>query len=135
MRSKKLIYILIALVILVLLNKFYFSKKSESTFNDEFLKIDTSQITQIVIRPKIENGKEITDFDSRDDVVSSLALQGNKIVVAGYTYIPGLSFYADFALARYTTAGALDGSFGENGKLKKICNGTKLFFVIMVLRN
>ena len=36
--------------------------------------------------------------------------------MAGYTYNPVNGTY-DFALARYTADGALDSSFGENGKV------------------
>jgi hypothetical protein len=54
-----MVIILALLAVLVLINKFYLSKKSESTFNDEFLKLDTSAVVQISIFPKAENGKEI----------------------------------------------------------------------------
>ena len=54
-----LIIILVVLAGLVALNKFYFSKKSEKTFNDEFVSIDTSMVNEIYIYPKAENRKEI----------------------------------------------------------------------------
>ena len=36
----------------------YSSKKNENTFRDEFVKIDTSAVTQILIYPKADKGKE-----------------------------------------------------------------------------
>jgi hypothetical protein len=54
-----LLIILVILGGLTLLNKFYFSKKSESTFDASFVKIDSSAVTQIFIYPKAEKGKEI----------------------------------------------------------------------------
>lgn len=67
-------------------------------------------------------GKLITDFDAHNDVAYTLALQNDgKILVAGSTGInqPGTGFQNDLALARYSTAGALDISFGagSNGKV------------------
>jgi hypothetical protein len=61
------------------------------------------------------NGKVKTDFNNSYDVATSLVLQGNKIMLGGYT---GDSFYGpfDFALARYAADGKLDSSFGEGGK-------------------
>ena len=60
-------------------------------------------------------GKVTTDFGSSDDSGWSVALQSDgKIVVAGYSY-NGSKF--DFALVRYTAAGALDASFGNGGKV------------------
>jgi len=59
LKTSTLIIILVVLAGIVLLNKFYFSKKSESTFTDEFVKIDSSRITQVLIYPKVEKGKEI----------------------------------------------------------------------------
>ncbi|TKK68951.1 T9SS type A sorting domain-containing protein [Ilyomonas limi] len=60
-----------------------------------------------------KNGKVTTDFNSSEDHANTMALQGNKILVGGYS----LGGSADFALARYTTDGVLDSSFGENGKV------------------
>src|SRR5271163_3177326 len=54
-----LLIILVILGGLALLNKYYFSKKSESTFDASFVKIDSSAVTQIFIYPKAEKGKEI----------------------------------------------------------------------------
>src|SRR5271154_5182922 len=57
--TKTLIIILVILGGLAALNKFYLSKKGESTFDASFVKIDTSAVTQILIYPKAEKGKEI----------------------------------------------------------------------------
>jgi len=57
--STTLVIILVVLIGFVALNKFYFSKKSESTFNEEFVSIDTSMVSEILIYPKAEQGKEI----------------------------------------------------------------------------
>jgi uncharacterized delta-60 repeat protein len=63
-----------------------------------------------------KNGKVTTDFDNNIDRASSIALRGDKIIVTGSTY-NALTYYGDFALARYTADGALDSSFGINGKV------------------
>jgi uncharacterized delta-60 repeat protein len=60
------------------------------------------------------DGIAITDFFGDDDRASSMKLQSDgKIVVAGYSY--DLDLAVNFALARYTTAGALDTSFDSDG--------------------
>src|SRR4051794_2873859 len=46
--------------------------------------------------------------------VTSAAFQGDKIVVAGYTYNSS-TLTGDFALARYSADGKPDSSFGVNG--------------------
>ncbi len=61
------------------------------------------------------NGKVITDFNNSDDRAASIALQGDKIIVAGTTYNFITNY--NFALARYTADGVLDSSFGDNGKV------------------
>jgi uncharacterized delta-60 repeat protein len=61
-------------------------------------------------------GKVTTDFGSFDDLGLSVAVQADgKIVVAGYSSIA--SNTEGFALARYTTGGALDTRFGTGGKV------------------
>jgi uncharacterized delta-60 repeat protein len=60
-------------------------------------------------------GKVTTSFGSVDDGAFAVALQTDgKIVVAGRSH-NGSNY--DFALARYTSAGALDLSFGSGGKV------------------
>jgi len=105
MRSKKLIYIVVILGLLVLLNKFYFSKKSESTFNDEFLKIDTSQVTQIIIRPKVENGKELTLTKE----TTGWSLQKDKVKVIADTAAIR-NFLGNFAEIKSTSLASSDKS-------------------------
>ena len=60
-------------------------------------------------------GKVTTDFGSNNDQAESIALQfDGKIVVAGHA---GEYPNQDFALARYTSNGALDSTFGVGGKV------------------
>jgi uncharacterized delta-60 repeat protein len=60
-------------------------------------------------------GKVVTDFGSGTDSANALAIQSNgKIVAAGYAVV---SSKLDFALARYTSTGALDPTFGTGGKV------------------
>jgi uncharacterized delta-60 repeat protein len=61
------------------------------------------------------DGKQTTVLGPDFDVISDLAIQADgKIVVAGVSY-NSLSV-AELAVARYTTAGALDNTFGTGGK-------------------
>lgn len=59
LNTKTLIIALVVLGAIVLINKLYLSKKSESTFRAEFVKIDTSLVNKILIYPRAEQGKEI----------------------------------------------------------------------------
>ena len=60
-------------------------------------------------------GKVTTDFGSGEDRPYAIAVQPDgKIVVAGYAYNGSDN---DFALARYTSLGALDTSFDSDGKV------------------
>jgi uncharacterized delta-60 repeat protein len=67
------------------------------------------------------SGRVVTDFgnvaDPTDDRVTSMALAGSKIVVAGSTHPAGNLSKRDLALARYNRDGSLDGSFGDGGKV------------------
>ena len=59
-------------------------------------------------------GRVTTAMGSSHDQATSLAIQSDgKIVVAGYAW-NGSNY--DFAVARYTAAGALDTTFGTSGK-------------------
>ena len=62
------------------------------------------------------DGKVTTDFASgNEDTANAVAIQSDgKIVVAGFT---DDGSDQDFALARYTTAGALDTAFSTDGKV------------------
>jgi uncharacterized delta-60 repeat protein len=68
------------------------------------------------------NGFVVTDFSGFDDVINAIAIQKDgKIVVAGTT--TSSTGYSDFALARYTTKGVLDNTFGNHGKVITDING------------
>ena len=61
------------------------------------------------------DGKVTTDFTSAVDYASGVAIQGDdKIVAVGASGIVGSN--PKFAIARYTTAGALDTTFSGDGK-------------------
>lgn len=61
-------------------------------------------------------GIRTTSLGAGDDEINGMAIAGNgKIVVAGQTVV---NLDNQFALARYTTAGALDTSFGSGGIVK-----------------
>jgi uncharacterized delta-60 repeat protein len=58
-------------------------------------------------------GKITTDIAGADDQANAVAIQSDgKIVVVGQSVLGGVT---DFALVRYTTAGALDATFGTSG--------------------
>jgi hypothetical protein len=59
LNTKTLIILLVVFGGLVLFNKLYHAKKSESTFREMFVTIDTSIVTEIRIYPQAEQGKEI----------------------------------------------------------------------------
>ena len=66
-------------------------------------------------------GKVETNFGKWYDVIRAVAVQKDgKIVAAGYTGVTLTSNTEDddFALARYTTGGKLDASFGRGGKVR-----------------
>jgi uncharacterized delta-60 repeat protein len=60
-------------------------------------------------------GKVLTDFYDNEDIAICISLQTNgKLVLAGYAQISSVKV---LALARYSTNGFLDSSFGINGKV------------------
>lgn len=62
------------------------------------------------------NGVVTTDFSGYADVAKSIAIQtGGKIILAGKTMNAGGT--SDFAMARYSSTGAVDQSFGTDGKV------------------
>jgi uncharacterized delta-60 repeat protein len=61
-------------------------------------------------------GLVTTDFSAGDDQATSVAMQGDKIVVAGFTSPDGGATW-EVALARYNKNGSLDTSFGNGGKV------------------
>jgi uncharacterized delta-60 repeat protein len=62
-----------------------------------------------------EDGIQTTDFNTKNDLVSSVAIQNDgKIVVGGSTKLGYLELgFPDFALVRYTIHGSLDSSFSK----------------------
>ncbi|MEX2140632.1 MAG: hypothetical protein WD894_15320, partial [Pirellulales bacterium] len=69
-------------------------------------------------------GKVTTDFAGSYEAGTSVALQSNgKIVVGGYSFQG--SNGVDFALARYTSSGALDNSFDGDGKVTTDFGGSR----------
>lgn len=61
---------------------------------------------------------------------SGLVLQGSKTVVAGGARVHG---EFDAVLFRYTRRGALDRSFGRNGKVRVDVDGYDAFFDVVVM--
>lgn len=78
------------------------------------------------------DGKVDTDFASSIDYGRSVVIQNDgKIVVAGYSGIPPINNY-DFALARYSSGGGLDNTFGSGGKVTTdISSGDKCYSVCL----
>jgi len=63
-------------------------------------------------------GQVTTDFVGTEDQAGGMAVQADgKIVLAGSTLVPNGFGAKDFALARYTAAGALDATFGNGGRV------------------
>ena len=68
-------------------------------------------------------GGKVTTAIGSDDGINSLIIQPDgKIVGAGYAYNDTLAQYV-FTLARYSTTGALDGTFGTGGKVTTVMGG------------
>jgi uncharacterized delta-60 repeat protein len=55
-----------------------------------------------------DDGKQLTDFSAGDDEANAVALDGDKILVAGHSE-------NNFAIARYDADGTLDSSFSGDG--------------------
>ena len=64
----------------------------------------------------------MTDF-GLEDVALGVAIQGGKIVAAGYNYT-NVSTQVNFTVARYNTDGSLDASFDGDGKAVTDIGGT-----------
>jgi uncharacterized delta-60 repeat protein len=63
-------------------------------------------------------GQVTTDFNRSTDIANAVALQSDgKLVVVGQTYTDNDYSNEDFAVARYNANGALDTTFGVNGKV------------------
>src|SRR5260221_13354545 len=100
--TRTLVIILLILGGLAALNKFYFSKKGESTFQTEFVKIDTSTVTQILIYPKAEKGKEIKltktekGWELQNDKTKTMADTGDvHRLLAGFADVKTSSLAAE----------------------------------------
>ena len=62
-----------------------------------------------------KGGKVTTDFDGSEDIARALAIQTDGKIVAVGLYVKGSDFA--FAIARYTSSGKLDQTFGQGGKV------------------
>jgi uncharacterized delta-60 repeat protein len=79
------------------------------------------------------DGKAVTEFapSSLESAYSSVIQSDGKILAAGAVGIPGAGTASDFALARYTGDGTLDGSFDGDGKVvTNFMSGTDQAFSI-----
>lgn len=105
--TKTLLIILVVLGGIAAFSK-YRSDKTENTFRQEFVKIDTSAVTQILIYPKAEKGKEIkiTKTDKGWD------LQNDKIKTAADSNTVR-SLLANFVDVKSVSLGAADKSGWE----------------------
>ncbi len=81
LNTTTLIIILLVLGGIAAFNKFYWSERSENTFDSEFVKIDTASVSQILIYPKAEKGKEI----KISKIAVGWELQNDKIKTAADT--------------------------------------------------
>ena len=62
-------------------------------------------------------GLVLTAFAGNQSQINSIALQADgKVVAVGYTSVGPQVIDLDWGMARYTTTGGLDGSFGTGGK-------------------
>jgi uncharacterized protein DUF4340 len=106
--TKTLLFILVILGGIAAYNK-YSSTKNENTFREEFVKIDTSAVTQILIYPKADKGKEI----KITKVAAGWELQNDKIkTVADSNAVRSL--LANFVDVKSVSLGAADKSgWGE----------------------
>ncbi|SOD93050.1 T9SS type A sorting domain-containing protein [Spirosoma fluviale] len=81
------------------------------------------------------NGKVTTRFDGVDFVSpESVALQGDKLLVAGYVYTFAQSSAYDVALVRYNANGSLDTSLSDDGKLISFFPYARTYFTSSVVQ-
>jgi len=87
---------------------------------DIFLMIQVSNTTRIaryLPDGRLDSSYGNAGYSNAEDLgYTSAALQGDKIIVAGSTGNPD-DYNTDFTVIRYTAKGALDTSFGQNGKI------------------
>lgn len=122
LNTKTLIILLVVFGGLVLFNKLYHAEKSESTFRDVFVAIDTSIVTEIRIYPQAEQGKEIKIIKNG----SRWDLQNDKIkTVSDSGAVRGL--LATFAEMKSVSLGGTD---KESWKDLQVTDsaGTKIIF-------
>ncbi len=100
LNTKSLLVITIVLAVILLLSK-YQSEKSENTFREEFIKIDTSSVQQFLIYPKAEKGKEIkitrtkTGWELQNDKVKTFAdSSAVRSLIANFADMKSLSLGA-----------------------------------------
>jgi uncharacterized delta-60 repeat protein len=61
-----------------------------------------------------DNGRVLTDFGEWDEIRSVLIDDSGRIIAVGYSFHPSST---RIAIARYTSDGRLDSSFGHNGRV------------------
>lgn len=133
LNTTTLIIILVILGGLILFNKFYKSKKEESTFRNEFVKIDSASVSQISIFPKVEQFKEIKLVKNG----SAWELQNDKIKTAADSNAVHnlISSFAD--MKSLSLAGQDKLSWGElqvddtSGTKIKITAGDKTYTMVV----
>src|SRR4051794_37632818 len=82
---------------------------------DIFVVLQIGRIVKYLPDGRLDSSYNNTGYSNAVNLsITSATLQGDKIIVVGYT---GNYPNYDFAVARYTADGALDSSFGENGKV------------------
>lgn len=85
-----------------------------------------------------DNGFTTTTIGLVDNMIHSLAIQeDDKIIVAGmaYDHVPEYQFhFSDFAIARYSPNGELDGSFGNSGIVRLTLSETYDFARSVILQ-
>lgn len=85
------------------------------TFGSEFILVRVQSFGRQLDYSFGEHGFITTTFSSGPSEANAILIQPDgKIVVAGTAYVGG---DADFAVARYTTAGTLDNTFGGDGRV------------------
>lgn len=77
------------------------------------------------------DGRAVTAFGTHDAETYSVALQSDgRIVVSGWIYDDGTGEYL-FALTRYKVGGALDDTFGGDGRVTTECNNCEAYQVLV----
>ncbi len=68
------------------------------------------------------NGYRISDFaaGSQDKCYAILLQPNGKVLIGGLSFTTRPNAFHDFSIARYTTTGALDATFGTGGSLKTV---------------